>query len=83
MYPKFLLQLITQITQNMLLNINLLLDDNDSETQPNMNIDNCLLMINKCDETDVYKSNKTDNIEIINNNLQVLIFLYYICNILK
>lgn len=83
MYIEFLLELITQITQNMLLNINLLLDDNDSETQPNMNIDNCLLMINKCDETDVYKSNKTDNIEIINHNLQVSIFLYYICNIFK
>ncbi|KAM0732948.1 hypothetical protein ACS0PU_001109 [Formica fusca] len=53
-------------------------DDNDSETQPNMNIDNCLLMINKCDETDVYKSNKTNNIEIINNNLQDITAKYSI-----
>lgn len=67
----------------MLLDINLLLDDNDSEAQPNMNIDKCLLMINKCDETDVYKSNKTDNVKVINNNLQVLILLCYTCNTLK
>ncbi|XP_070170042.1 uncharacterized protein [Polyergus mexicanus] len=60
------------------IDINLLLDDNDSEAQPNMNIDNCLLMINKCDETDIYKSNKTDNVEIINNNLQDIAAKYSI-----
>lgn len=67
----------------MLLDINLLLDDNDSEAQSNMNIDKCLLMINKCDETNVYESNKTDNVEVINNNLQVSILLCYTCNTLK
>lgn len=69
----------TYKTKNVLLDINLLLDDNDTETQPNINIDNCLLMINKCDETDAYKPNRTDDVKIINNNLQVSdAFLYYI-----
>ncbi|CAL1688174.1 unnamed protein product [Lasius platythorax] len=48
-------------------------NDNDSETQPNKNIDNCLLMINnddKCDDTDAYKPNKTDDVKIINDHLQ-------------
>lgn len=68
----------------MLLNINLRLDDNDTETQPNVNIDNCLLIINKCDEIDAYKPNNIDDAKIINNNLQVLDTpLYYIYNIPK
>lgn len=70
------MQLITQITRNIALTI---LDDNDSETQPNKNIDNCLLMINnddKCDDTDAYKPNKTDDVKIINDHLQVSILLY-------
>ncbi|XP_072752787.1 uncharacterized protein [Anoplolepis gracilipes] len=44
--------------------------DNESEIQPNINIDNCLLMINKRDETDAYKLQKPDDAKIINNNLQ-------------
>lgn len=61
----------------------MLLDDNNTETQPNINIDNCLLMINKCDETDAYKPNKTNDVKIINNNLQVsnkfLHYIYIVC----
>lgn len=48
------------------------LGDNHSEIHPNTNIDNCLLMINKCDETDACKPS-TDDAKIINNNLQVSI----------
>lgn len=41
-------------------------------------------MINKYDEIDAYKPDKTDDVKIINNNLQVSdIFLNYIYNTLK
>lgn len=57
-----------------------ILDDNDPETQPNINIDNCLLMINndKFDGTDAYKPNKRDDVKIINNHLQVSRYFYNI-----